>query len=108
MERNVPLFQFNRNLKLSRFTVDVLMQRLTHLKSERHCAPDECLRSIDQANASVTACDQLQNELHQRLNSGRPIDLGTMASMVAMLREMRRNVTESIARLNSFEYGIVR
>jgi hypothetical protein len=100
----IEMFDFARNLKISRFTIDVLMQRLTHLKPRRVRAPDECERFVGQTHESVTACDQLLSELRDRFHSIQSVDVGAIASLSSGFEELQRKIIESIARLNSFEY----
>jgi hypothetical protein len=96
------LFGFARNLKISRFTIDVLMQRLTHLQSPRE---REAEQLVGQTMKSVVACDELHNELREQFRSIRPLDVGAIASFNARFEELHRRISDSIARLNSFEYG---
>jgi hypothetical protein len=101
----IVLFNFARNLKFSRFTIDVLMQRLTDLKAPRHPAPEEYERLVGRAHESVTACDHLCDELRGQLYGIQSFDVRAIASWSAGLEELHRKITESIARLNSLEYG---
>jgi hypothetical protein len=101
----IELFDFARDLKISRFTIDVLMQRLTHLNPRRVRAPDECERFVGQTHESVTACDQLLSELRDRFYGIQSVDVGAIASLSSGFEELHRKITESIARLNSFEYA---
>jgi hypothetical protein len=104
----IEMFDLARNLKISRFTIDVLMQRLMHLNPRRASAPDECERFVGQTQESVTACDQLLSELRDRLYGTQPVDVGTIASLSSGFEELHRKITESIARLNSFEFASTR
>jgi hypothetical protein len=99
------LFSFARNLKISRFTIDVLMQRLTHLQPPPHRGADRDAQLVGQTLASVAACDQLHNELRERFRGIQASDAGAIASFGARFEELNRRISESIARLNSFEYG---
>lgn len=100
------LFSFARNLKISRFTIDVLMQRLTHLQSPPQREPDVDAQLVGQTLTSVAACDQLHNELHEQFRRIQVSDPGAIASFRARFEDLHRRISESIARLNSFEYGI--
>ena len=97
-------FNFARNLKISRFMIDVLMQRLQDLRPHPYHSPEECVGLVDWAHERVAACDQLHNELHERFRAIRPLDADTIVSLSAGLEELRRKLAEPIARLNSFEY----
>jgi hypothetical protein len=99
------LFDLARDLKISRFTIDVLMQRLTHLNPRRVRAPDECERFVGQTHESVAACDQLLSELRDRFYGMEPVDMGAIATLSTGFEELHRKITESIARLNTFEYA---
>ena len=103
----MEVFNFARNFKISRFTIDVLMQRLSHLNPRRHSASDECARLVGQTHESVTACDQLLNDLCAQFYRAQSVDadVGVIASLNAGFDELRRKISESIARLNSFEYA---
>jgi hypothetical protein len=103
----MEMFDFARNLKISRFTIDVLMQRLTHLNPQRMTAP-ECERFVGQTQESVTACDQMLSELHDRFYGSQSVDFGATALLSSGFDELHRKITESIARLNSFEYASAR
>jgi hypothetical protein len=101
----IELFDFARDLKISRFTIDVLMQRLTHLNPRRVRAPDECERFVGQTHESVAACDQLLGELSDRFYATEPVDVGAIATLSTGFEELHRKITESIACLNTFEYA---
>jgi hypothetical protein len=101
----IEMFDFARNMKISRFTIDVLMQRLTHLNPRRASAADECERFVGQTQENVTACDQLLSELRDRFYGIQSADTGAMASLSSGFEELHRKITESIARLNSFEFA---
>jgi hypothetical protein len=104
----IELFDFARDLKISRFTIDVLMQRLTHLNPRPVRAPDDCERFVGQTRESVTACDQLLSELGERFYGIESVDDGAIASLSSGFEDLHRKITESIARLNSFEYASAR
>jgi hypothetical protein len=96
------LFGFARNLKISRFTIDVLMQRLTHLQSP---GEREVEQLVGQTLESVVACDRLHNELREQFRGIQALDVGAIASFNARFEELHRRIGDSIARLNAFEYG---
>jgi hypothetical protein len=104
----IEMFDIARKFKINRFTIDVLMQRLTHLNPRSVSAPDECERFVGQTQESVTACDQLLSELRDRFQGIRSLDVGAIASLSSGFEELHSKITESIARLNSFEYSSAR
>lgn len=103
----MPIGQFNfaRNLKISRFMIDVLMQRLQDLRPHPYHSPEECQGLVGWAHERVAACDQMHNELRERFSAIRPLDADALKSLSAGFEELRRKLAEPIARLNSFEYG---
>jgi hypothetical protein len=109
----IVLFDFARNLKITRFTIDVLTQRLEQLESPRDGTREECARFVGLTHESVAACDQLHDVLRakfsgMRFSGMRPLDSGAIAFLEAGFAELHRKIAESIARLNSFEYGSAR
>jgi hypothetical protein len=103
----IVLFDFARNLKITRFTIDVLTQRLERLESPRDGTREECARFVGLTHESVAACDQLHDVLRAKF-SGVSLDSGAIAFLNAGFAELHRKIAESIARLNSFEYGTAR
>jgi hypothetical protein len=97
------IFNFARNFKISRFTIDVLMQRLSDLKPPRHRAPEECDRFVGGAHQIVAACDQLHGQLRDQFQRIHAFDVATIASLSAGLDELHRKITESIRSVNAFE-----
>ena len=104
----IVLFEFARNLKITRFTIDVLTQRLEQLGSPRDGTSEECVRFVGLTHESVAACDQLHDALHARFSAVQSLDSGAIAFLSAGFMELHRKIAESIARLNSFEYGTAR
>jgi hypothetical protein len=98
------LFDFARNLKITRFTIDVLTQRLEQLESPRDGTSEECARFVGLTHESVTACDQLHDVLRAKIAGMHSFDSGAIAFLNAGFAELHRKIAESIARLNSFEY----
>jgi hypothetical protein len=96
-------FSFARNLKITRFTIDVLTQRLQHLESPRDGTGEECSR-FGLTHESVAACDQLHDALRGEFSGMHSLDTGSVAFLNAGFAELHRRIAESIARLNSFEY----
>ena len=97
------LFHFARNLKTSRFTIDVLMQRLDQLKSR---GSEECERRIlAKTNEGVQDCDHLHQDLCDRFCSVQSFDALSIASLTSAFEELHRRITESIANCNVFEFG---
>ena len=101
----IVLFEFARNLKITRFTIDVLTQRLEQLESPRDGTSEESARFVGLTHESVAACDQLHDALHARFSGAQSLDSGAIAFLSAGFMELHRKIAESIARLNSLEYG---
>jgi hypothetical protein len=96
-------FSFARNLKITRFTIDVLTQRLEHLESPRDGTSEEWSR-FGLTHESVVACDQLHDALRGEFSGMHSLGTGSIAFLNAGFAELHRRIAESIARLNSFEY----
>jgi len=95
------LFHFARNLKISRFTIDVLLQRLDQLKSRR---PEEYERRIlAKTNEGVQACDHLHQDLCDRFCRVQSFDAGSIASLTSAFEELHRRIAELVANCNVFE-----
>ena len=62
------LFQFSRKLKISRFTIDVLMERLSNLRPPRQPAADEWEGFVGRTYERLKACDQLHSELGEQFD----------------------------------------
>ena len=101
----IVLFDIARNLKITRFTIDVLTQRLEHLESPRDGTTEEWSRFVELTHQSVAACDQLHDALRAKFSGTQSLDTGSVAYLNAGFAELHRKIAESIARLNSFEYG---
>ena len=101
----IVLFSFARNLKITRFTIDVLTQRLERLKSPRDGASEEWSRFVGLTHERVAACDQLHDALCGKFSGMRSLDTESIVFLSAGLAELHRKIAESIARLNSFAYG---
>jgi hypothetical protein len=101
----IVLFDIARNLKITRFTIDVLTQRLEHLESPGDGTSEEWLRFVGLTHGSVAACDQLHDELRGKFSGMQSLDTSSIAFLNAGFAELHRKIAESIARLNSFEYG---
>ncbi|MGO9994911.1 MAG: hypothetical protein ACLPTF_20690 [Steroidobacteraceae bacterium] len=101
----IVLFDFARKLKITRFTIDVLTQRLKHLESPRDGTSEEWSRFVGLTHESVAACDQLHDALRAKFCDMQSLDTGAIAFVNAGFEELHRKIAESIARLNSFEYG---
>ena len=99
------LFNFARNLKITRFAIDVLTQRLEHLESTRDGTSEEWSRIVGLTHESVAACDQLHNALRGEFSGMQSLDISSIAFINAGFAELHRKIGESIARLNSFKYG---
>jgi hypothetical protein len=83
----IVLFDFARNLKITRFTIDVLTQRLEQPESPRDGTREEWSRFVGLTHESVAACDQLHDAPRGKFSDMQSLDTG------------------SIARLNSLEFG---
>ena len=101
----IVLFDFARNLKITRFTIDVLTQRLEQFESLRDDTSEECAWFVGLTHESVAACDQLHDVLRAKFSGVRSLDSAAIAFLNAGFAELHRKIAESIARLNSFEYG---
>jgi hypothetical protein len=101
----IVLFNFARNLKITRFTIDVLTQRLEHLESPRDGTSEEWSRFVGLTRESVAACDQLHDALRAKFSGVQSLDSAAIAFLNAGFAELHRKIAESIARLNSFEHG---
>ena len=101
----IVLFDFARNLKITRFTIDVLTQRLEHLESPRDGTSEEWSRLLDLTHEGVAACDRLHDALRCKFSGIQSLDIGSIMYLNAEFAELHRKIAESIARLNSFEYG---
>jgi hypothetical protein len=101
----IVLFNCARNLKITRFTIDVLTQRLEHLESPRDGTREEWSRFVGFAHESVAACDHLHDALRGKFSGMQSLDIGSIAFLNAGFAELHRKIAESIARLNSLEYG---
>jgi hypothetical protein len=101
----IVLFDLARNLKITRFTIDVLTQRIEQLESLRDGTSEECARFVGLTNEGVAACDQLHDVLRAKFSGVQSVDSGAIAFLSAGFAELHRKIAESIARLNSFEYG---
>jgi hypothetical protein len=101
----IVLFEFARNLKITRFTIDVLTQRLEHLESPRNLTSEEYARVVGLTRESVAACDQLHDALRAKCSGARSLDSGAIAFLNVEFAELHHRIAESIERLNSFEYG---
>jgi hypothetical protein len=95
-------FHFARNLKISRFTIDVLMQRLDQLKPRR---PEGCGGLLGKMNQSVRDCDHLHNDICDRFCGVQSFDAGSIAPLMTAFVELDRRITNAIASCNVFEFG---
>ena len=102
------LFQFARKLKISRFTIDVLMERVGNLHPPRQRAADEWEGFVGRTYESLKACDQLHTELGAQLGVVESRNAGDFPSLVDRFEDLHRRISESIATLNAFENGPAR
>jgi hypothetical protein len=101
----IALFDVARNLKITRFTIDVLMQRLEHLESPRDGTSEDRSWFVGLTHESVAVCDQLHDALRVQCSGMQSLDTGSIAFLNAGFAQLHRKIAESIARLNSLEYG---
>jgi hypothetical protein len=86
----IDLFDLARNLKITRFTIDVLTQRLERLELPRDSTSDECTRFVGLTHESVAACDQLHDALHEKFSGVQSLDSGAIAFLNAGFLELHR------------------
>jgi hypothetical protein len=101
----IVLFNLVRNLKITRFTIDVLTQRLEHLETTHDGTSEEWSRFVRLTREGIAACDELHHALRAEFSGLQSPDTGAIAFLNAGFAELHRKITGSIARLNSFEYG---
>jgi len=94
------LFHFARNLKISRFTIDVLMQRLDDLKP---CRPAQYERLLAKTSEGVQDCDNLHKDLCDRFCRVQSFDAGAIASLTSAFEELHRRIAELVANCNIFD-----
>lgn len=102
------LFQFSRKLRISRFTIDVLMERLTNLRPPRKQADDEWAGFVGRTYEGLKACERLHNELGEEFGVVQARDADDFPSLVDRFEDLHRRISESIATLNTFENGAAR
>jgi len=102
---STELLNFVRDVKISRFTIDVLIQRLDQLKPRRHCGPEEYERLLGMTNAGVADCDHLLNDLCDRFCGVQSFDAGSIASVSGAFEELHRRIAESITNCHVVEFG---
>jgi hypothetical protein len=95
------LFHFARNLKISRFTIDVLMQRLDQLKPR----PEGYGGLLGKMTQSLRDCDHLYNEICDRFCGVQSFEAGSIAPLMTAFEELDRRIKNAIASCNVFEFG---
>jgi hypothetical protein len=95
------LFHFARNLKISRFTIDVLMQRLDQLKPR----PEGYGGLLGKMTQSLRDCDHLYNEICDRFCGVRSFEAGSIAPLMTAFEELDRRIKNAIVSCNVFEFG---
>jgi hypothetical protein len=98
----IALFHMARKLKFSRFTIDVLIQRLEHLEP---CCPKKFERVLRETKQGVENCDHLHNDLRDRFFGALSFDARSIASLTSAFEELNRRITDSISGCNVFEFG---
>jgi hypothetical protein len=99
---STALFHFTRNLKFSRFTIDVLIQRLEQFKARRSVGYERLLRETDEG---VRNCDHMHKDLCDRFGGAQSFDARSIASLLVAFEVLNRRIMESIANCNFFEFG---
>ena len=99
---SITLFHLARNLKFSRFAIDVLLQRLEQLRPR--CV-EQSERILLETKQGVQNCDHLHNELCDRFCAKRSFNTGSIASLLSTFEELNRRIADSIAKCNVFEFG---
>lgn len=99
----VALFDLARKLKISRFTIDVLIQRLEKLAPR---CPEKYQRVLRETKQGVANCDHLHHDLCDRFCGAQALDRRSIASMAAAFEELSRRITDSISGCNVFEFGV--
>jgi hypothetical protein len=79
----IVLFDFARNLKIARFPIDVLTQRLERLESPRDGTSEESARVVGLTHESVAACDQLHAARRAKFSGVQSLDTGAIAFLNA-------------------------
>src|SRR5258708_8793963 len=82
------LFQFSRKLKISRFTIDVLMERLTNLRPPRQRADDEWEGIVGRTYESLKACDQMHNEVGEQFDVVQARNPGDFPSLIDRVEDL--------------------
>ncbi|MDP9066297.1 MAG: hypothetical protein M3O06_10580 [Pseudomonadota bacterium] len=97
------LFNFTKKLKITRFTLDVLMQRVINLKPARRKADEAAKRLLDQSSESIDACERMHDSLRKRLFPVESLDGYAIASLGADFDELDRKISELVRQLSSLE-----
>ena len=87
---SIVVFNCARNFKITRFTIDVLTQRLEQLESRRNGASEQWSRFAGLAQESVAACDQLHDALRGKFSGLQSLDTGSIAFLNAGFLELHR------------------
>jgi hypothetical protein len=95
-------FHFARSLKISRFAIDVLIQRLERLELGR---PEGDGQVIGETNQCVRDCDHLHHDLCNRFIGMQSFDGGSIVSLMAAFEVLNRRIIQSISDCNAFESG---
>jgi len=95
------LFHLARNLKFSRFTIDVLTERLEQLNSR---CPEEYGPVLMETKLGVQHCEHLHDELRDRLCGAQALDSSSIACLVSAFEELNRRIMDLIAQCNAFDF----
>lgn len=95
------IFHLTRKLKFSRFTIEVLSQRLEQLNS---LCPEEYGPVLSAAKRGVQHCEHLHDELRGQLCGAQSLDAVSIASLLAAFDELNRGVKDLLAQCNEFAF----
>lgn len=101
-------FNMLRDLKFTRFTIDVLLQRIAQLVPPHNRGRAECERFVGDSRAAVATCDRLHDEISDRVHGIQPPDASALMSLRARLQELHRKIAAEITRFDLFEHGAER
>ena len=95
-----------RKLKISRFTIDVLLQRLAHLTESPDAAFGACEDLVHQIQARVADCDQWHDTLCSRFIAISWRELDAMEALNADFIELQCKITILLTCVNRLEQRV--
>jgi hypothetical protein len=98
---SMVLFHLARNLKFSRFTIDVLILRLEQLKPR---CPEKFEQILLETKQDVQNCDHVHKDLCDRFCGAQSFDARSIAALIAAFEALNRRIMDSVARCNVFEF----